>query len=61
MDFLCFLTCSYFFHFIAFGLKLSGFGFEGFFLFLDLQLLFAFYCLWFKAVGFRFSWIFFCF
>ena len=42
---------------MAFGLRLSGLGFLGFFLFLDLQLLFQFYYLWFKAVGFRFSWI----
>ena len=53
--------CSlhYYFHFIAFGL--SGLGIEGFFLFLDLQLLFPFYCFWPKAVGFRVSWIFFVF
>ena len=31
MDFFCFLNCSFFFHFIAFGLRLWGLGFEGFF------------------------------
>ena len=58
MDFFCFKTCSLFFRFIAFGLRVSGLGFEGFFLFLDLHLAFPFYCFLFKAVGFRFSWIF---
>ena len=49
------------FHFIVSGLRLSGIGFKEFPLFLDLELLFPFYCLRFKAVGFRFSWIFFGF
>ena len=53
MDFLVVLTCSFFFHLIAFGLRPSGLGFDGFFVFFDLQLLFPFYCLWFKAIGFR--------
>ena len=30
MDFFCFSTCSFFFHFISFGLRPSGFGFDGF-------------------------------
>ena len=33
MDFLCFSTCSFFSHFIAFGLNPSGLGFDGFFFF----------------------------
>ena len=52
MDFFCFLIWG-FFHFIAFGLSLSGLGYFGLFLFFDLGLLFAFYCFWFKSVGFR--------
>ena len=32
-----------------------------FFLFFDFQRLFAFYCLWFKVLGFRLRWILFCF
>ena len=51
--FFCFSTSSFFIRFIAFGLRPSGLGFDGFFVFFDLQLLFPFYCLWFKAVGFR--------
>ena len=31
MDFFCFSTCSFFVHFIAFGLGPSGSGFDGFF------------------------------
>ena len=55
MNFCCFSTSSFFFHFIAFGLGPSGLDFHGFFLFFDLQLLCPFYCLWFKAVGLRLS------
>ena len=55
MDFFCFSTCRFFFHFIAFILRPSGSGFDGFFLFFDLQFLFPFYWLWFKDVGFRLS------
>ena len=51
--FFCFSTSSFFIRFIAFGLRPSGLGFDGFFVFFDLQLLFPFYCLWFKAIGFR--------
>ena len=61
MDFSCFSNCSFFFHFIAFGLRPSGSRFDEFFLFFDLHLLFPFYCLWFKAVGFRLWWMFFLF
>ena len=61
MDSFCIWPCSCFFHFIAFGLRLSGLGFEEFSLFSHLQLLFPFYCLRIKAVGFRLSWIFFWF
>ena len=61
MDLFGFSTCSFFFHFISFGLRPSGSGFDGSFWFFDLQLLFPFYCLWFKAVGFRLSCIFFVF
>ena len=53
MDFFCFSTCSFFIHFIAFGLSPSGLGYDGSFLFFDLGLLFPFYCLWFKSGGFR--------
>ena len=53
MDFFCFLIWGFFFHFIAFGLSPSGLGYDGFFLFFDLELLLPFYCLWFKSVGFR--------
>ena len=52
-DFFCLLIRGFFFHFIAFGLSPSGFDYDGFFLFLDLGLLFPFYCVWFKSVGFR--------
>ena len=51
--FFCLQTCSFFFHFIALGLRPSGLRFHGFFLFFELQLLFPFYCLRFKAFGFR--------
>ena len=61
MDYFCFLTCPFFFHFIAYGLRPSGLGFDGFFLFFDLLLLFPFYCLWFKASVFRLWWTFFFF
>ena len=53
MDFFCVLFWSFFFHFIAFRLSPSGLGYNGFVLFLDLGLLFPFYCVWFKSVGFR--------
>ena len=60
--FFFFLTFSVFLHFIAFGLGLSGLGSDGlFFLFFVFQRLFAFYCLWLKAVGFRLGLIFFSF
>ena len=61
MDFFCFSTFSFFFHFIAYGLRPSGLGFDGFFLFFNLQLPFSFYCQWFNDVGFRLYWIFFSF
>ena len=61
MDFFCSLIWGLFFHFIAFGLSPSGLGYDGFFLFFDLGLLFPFYCLWFKSVGFRLWWFFFVF
>ena len=49
-------------HLIAFSLRPSGLGSDGiFFLFFDFQRLFAFYCHWFMALGFRQPWIFFCF
>ena len=53
MDFFCFLIWGFFFHFIAFGLSPSGLGYDGCFLFFDLGLLFPFYYVWFKSVGFR--------
>ena len=52
-DFFCFLIRGFFFHFIAFGLSPSDLGYDGFFFFLDLEVLLPFYCLWFKSVGFR--------
>ena len=52
MDFFSFFTCSFFSHFIGFGLRPSGSSFDGFFLFFDFQLHFPFYFHWFKAVGF---------
>ena len=58
-DFFCFSTCSFLSHFIAFSLRPSGSSFDGFFLLFDFHLLFPFYWLWFKAVGFRLSWFFF--
>ena len=61
MDFCYFLIWAFFFHFIAFGLSPPGLGYDGYFLFFDLGLLFPFYCLWFKSVGFRLWWIFFSF
>ena len=60
MDFFCFLTCTFFYHFIGFDLRPSGSGFDGCSLFFDLQLLFPFFCVWFKAVGFRVLMDFFC-
>ena len=59
--FFCFLTSSVFLHFIAFGLRPSGLGPIDFFFFFGFLRLFAFYCLWFKALGFRLQWIFLCF
>ena len=59
MDIFCFLIWVFFFHFIAFGLSPSGLGYDGFFLFFDLGLLFPFYCLWFKSLGHRLWWFFF--
>ena len=53
MDFFCLLIWGFSFHFIAFGLRPSGLGYDGFLLFFDLGLLFPFYCLCFKSVGFR--------
>ena len=50
--FFVFLIWGLFFHFIAFGLSPSGLGYDGFFSFFDLGLLFSFYSLWFKSVGF---------
>ena len=61
MDILCFSTYTFFSHFIAFGLRPSASGFDGFSLFFDWQLLLPFYCVWFKAVGFRLWQIFFVF
>ena len=55
--FFCFLIWSFLFHFIGFGLTPSGLGYDGFFLFFDLVLVFPFYCLWFKSFGFRLWWI----
>ena len=53
MDFFCFLISGFFFCFIDFGLSPSSSGYEGFFLFVDLELLLPFFCLWFKPVGLR--------
>ena len=53
-----FSTSTFFSRFIAFALRPSGSDFDEFFLFFDLKLLFPFYFLWFKAVGFIFWWIF---
>ena len=52
-DFFCLLIRGFFFHFIAFDLSPSGLGYDGFVLFFDFELLFPFYCVWFKSVGFR--------
>ena len=57
----CFMIWGFFFHFIACGLSPSGLGYDGFYSFFDLRLLFPFYCLWFKSVGFRLWCFFFCF
>ena len=43
MDFCCFLIWAVFFHFIAFGLRPSGLGYDGFFFFFDLGLLLPFF------------------
>ena len=51
--FFCLLIWGFRFHFIAFGLSPSVLGSDGFFLFFYLELLFPFYWLWFKSVGFR--------
>ena len=59
--FFCFLIWGFLFHFIAFGWSPSCLRYDGFFLFFYLGLLFSFYCLWFKSVGFRPWSIFFCF
>ena len=48
-----FLICAFFLVFIAFGLISSGLGYDGYFRFFDLGLLFPFFCLWFKFVGCR--------
>ena len=56
--FFCFWNFTVSFHFIAFGLRPSGLVSDGFFLFSDLQRLFALYCFWFRALGFRLRWIF---
>ena len=61
MVFICFLIWGFFFHFIALVLSPSGLGYDGFFLFFDLGPFFPFYCLWFKFVGCRLLWNFFCF
>ena len=53
-----FFIWAFFFHFIALGLSPSGLGYDGYFLFFELGLLFPFYWLWFKSVGFR-LWFFF--
>ena len=58
MDFF-FLIWGFLFNFIAFGLSPSRLGYDGFFLFFDLGLVLAFYCLCFKSVGPRLLWIFF--
>ena len=60
-DFFCFFIWSFFFHFIAFGVSLSGLGYNWFFLFFDLGLLFPFHYLWIRSVGLRLWWIFFLF
>ena len=57
--FFSFLTASVFLHFIAFGLRPSGLGCDKFFFVFDFHCVFAFYCLWFNAVGCRLRWIFF--
>ena len=59
--FVYFFTSSVFLHSIAFGLRPSVLGCDGFFFVFWLRRLFAFYCLSFKALGFRLPWIFFCF
>ena len=61
MDLFGFSTCSFFFHFIAFGLRPSGLGFHVFFLFFDLQLLSPFYCLGLRPSGLGFHVFFFVF
>ena len=43
MDFFCFLIWGFFFCFIDFGLSPSSSGYEGFFLFVDLELLLPFF------------------
>ena len=54
MDSFCIWPCSCFFHFIAFGLRLSSLGFEEFSLFLDFSFFFLFI-----AFGLRLSGLFF--
>ena len=59
MDFFCFLACSFFFHFIAFGLCPSGLGFEGFFYFQTCSFFFHFIAFGLSLSGSRFVGFFF--
>ena len=59
--FLVFSIWRFFFHFICFGLRPSGLGYDGFYLCFHLGLLFPFYSLRFKSVCFRLWWFFFVF
>ena len=52
--FFFFLTRGSFFYVTAFGLRVSGLGYDVVYLFYDLSLLFLCYSVWFKGVGFRF-------
>ena len=61
MEFFCVFFLGFFFYYIVFGLSPSGLGYNGFVLFLDLGLLFPYYCLWFKTVELRLWRIFFVF
>ena len=55
MDLFGFSTCSFFFHFVTFGLRPSGSGFDGSFWFFDLQLLFHFIAFGLRPSGLGFD------
>ena len=61
MDFFCFSTCSFFFHFIAVGFRPSGLGFDGFFCFSTCNFFFHFIALGLRHSGSGFDSCFFFF